>query len=320
MAYEIDGVKYEEEYILNGRGMKIFTCRWVPINQDPKALIFLCHGYGMECSFSMRGVGIRLAKAGFEVHGMDYEGHGKSDGLQGYIPLFDNLVKDCSDQYISICEKKENTKKTRIIMGESLGGAVVLRLHRLKPEFWDGAILIAPMCKIADEMRPNPMVISILTKLCRIIPTWRIVPTPDIIDAAFRDPQIRKEIRANPYCYKGKPRLQTAYQLLNNSLDLEKRLVEVSLPFLVVHGGEDTVTDPSVSKLLYESALSKDKTFKLYPGMWHSLSYGELPENINTVFTDIITWLNDRVVLGEEKLEIEQKNKNDDLAKGTSSK
>jgi len=42
----------------------------------------------------------------------------------------------------------DNTKKKRFLMGESMGGAVVLLLHRKKPEFWDGGILIAPMCKV----------------------------------------------------------------------------------------------------------------------------------------------------------------------------
>lgn len=39
-------------------------------------------------------------------------------------------------------------KKKKFLMGESMGGAVVLLLHRKKPEFWDGGILIAPMCKV----------------------------------------------------------------------------------------------------------------------------------------------------------------------------
>lgn len=46
-------------------------------------------------------------------------------------------------------ERKENSKKLRFIMGESMGGAVVLLLHRKKPAFWDGAILLAPMCKVS---------------------------------------------------------------------------------------------------------------------------------------------------------------------------
>lgn len=47
--------------------------------------------------------GFMLAKAGFAVYAIDFEGHGKSSGLQGYIPSFDALVNDCSDHFTSIC-------------------------------------------------------------------------------------------------------------------------------------------------------------------------------------------------------------------------
>ncbi|KAL3338927.1 hypothetical protein AABB24_027831 [Solanum stoloniferum] len=313
MANEYETVRYEEEFILNSRGMKLFTCNWVPNDCEPKALIFLCHGYAMECSISMKDAGMRLAKSGFGVYGIDYEGHGKSEGLQGYVNSFDALVDDCFDHYSKISERKENKKKMRILMGESMGGAVVLLLHRKKPEFWDGAVLIAPMCKIADDLRPHPMVISVLTKLCNFIPTWKIVPTQDIVDSAFRDPEVRKEIRNNPHCYKGKPRLQTAHQLMTVSMDLEQRLEEVTLPFFIVHGEDDTVTDPSVSKLLYEKAASIDKSFKLYPEMWHSLSYGEFPENRDIVFSDIVVWLNEKISMGNSRLERQQKQVNDQI-------
>lgn len=53
------------------------------------------------------GTGNRLAKAGFAVYGMDYLGHGKSSGLQGYISNFDELVNDCSDYFTSICGKED---------------------------------------------------------------------------------------------------------------------------------------------------------------------------------------------------------------------
>ncbi|CAK9176535.1 unnamed protein product [Ilex paraguariensis] len=322
MASEIGSITYEEEHILNSRGMKLFTCRWLPANSEPKALVFFCHGYGMECSITMKGAAIRLVKAGFGVYGIDYEGHGKSSGLAGYVPSFDDVVTDCSDHFTSICERKENVNKLRFLLGESMGGAMVLLLHRKKPDYWDGGVLVAPMCKIADDIKPHPLVISVLTKLARIIPTWKIIPTQDIIDVAFRDPEIRKEVRANPYCYKGRPRLQTGYQLLSVSLDLEKRLQEVSLPFLVLHGEDDKVTDPSVSKLLYETAStsSEDKSVKLYKGMWHSLSYGEFPENIDTVFADIIEWLDAKASLGNWRLEREQKLENDGLLISSSSK
>lgn len=156
-------------------------------------------------------------------------------------------------------------------------------------------------------MKPPALVISVLTKLCRVIPTWKIVPVQDIIDIAFKQPEIRKQVRENPYCYKGKPRLKTAYECLRVSTDVENRLSEVALPFIVLHGEDDIVTDKSVSMLLVDKASISDKTIKLYPGMWHGLLYGETPQNINQVFQDIIAWLDRRTGLGNSRLEREQK-------------
>ncbi|KAG6573171.1 Caffeoylshikimate esterase, partial [Cucurbita argyrosperma subsp. sororia] len=312
-AQTLDGIAYEEEYILNTRGLKLFTCKWIPKNQEPKGLIFICHGYAMECSITMNSTAVRLAKAGFAVHGIDYEGHGKSDGLQGYITSFDHVVDDCSNHFTAISEMKENKKKMRYLLGESMGGAVALLLHRKKPDYWDGAVLVAPMCKIAEDVKPSPIVVSILTKLCNLIPTWKIIPTQDIIDVAFKAPEIRHQIRTNPYCYKGRPRLNTGHELLKISLDLEQRLEEVSIPFMILHGEADRVTDISVSEQLHEKASSWDKRLKKYPEMWHGLLYGETVENIDIVFADIIGWLDERCALGNSRIEQQLKTECDDL-------
>ncbi|KAG7569745.1 Alpha/Beta hydrolase fold [Arabidopsis thaliana x Arabidopsis arenosa] len=308
-------VMYEENFVLNSRGMKLFTCVWKPVKQEPKALLLLCHGYAMESSITMNTAATRLANAGFAVYGMDYEGHGKSEGLNGYISNFDDLVDDVSNHYSTICEREENKGKMRFLLGESMGGAVVLLLARKKPDFWDGAVLVAPMCKLADEIKPHPVVISILIKLAKFIPTWKIVPGNDIIDIAIKEPHIRNQVRENKYCYKGRPRLNTAYQLLLVSLDLEKNLDQVSIPFIVLHGEDDKVTDKSISKMLYEVASTSDKTFKLYPKMWHALLYGETSENSEIVFGDIINWLEDRATDSNRALESQLKHKHDGFLK-----
>ena len=71
-------------------------------------------------------------------------------------------------------------------------------------------------------------------------------------------------------------------------------ILQVRLPFLIVHGEEDKVTDPSMSKLLYSSTKSLDKTLKLYPNMCHGLTYGEAPKHIELVFVGIIEYLGKR--------------------------
>ncbi|KAL5228580.1 hypothetical protein ABZP36_016845 [Zizania latifolia] len=316
-----ENINYEEEFIVNSRGRKLFTCRWTPQKQVPKALIFICHGIAAECSISMRDTAARLVQAGYAVYGIDQEGHGRSSGQRCYIPNFSDVVTDCASYFTSICgmnrtisfhwightgwrwqssescllvsEKPENREKKRFLYGISMGGSVAVLLHRKEPAYWDGAVLLAPMCKISDDMRPHPFVVSALKLVCAVAPSWRIIPTPDIIDKVCKDPEMRKQVRSNPYIYRGKLPLKTCHELLMVSLDIEKNLHEVALPFLVLHGGDDIVTDPSVSKLLYEKASSRDKTFKLYPGMWHALT-AELPDDVERVYSDIISWLDER--------------------------
>ncbi|XP_057963910.1 caffeoylshikimate esterase-like isoform X2 [Malania oleifera] len=194
-----------------------------------------------------------------------------------------------SNQFV---EEYRDMKK--FLYGESMGGAVALLLHKKDPTFWDGAVLVAPMCKISEKVKPHPVVVNILTRVEEIIPKWKIVPTKDVINSAFKDPVKREEVRSNKLIYQDKPRLKTALEMLRVSMSLEDSLNEVKLPFFVLHGEADIVTDPEVSKALYEHASSKDKTIKLYPGMWHALTSGEPDGNVETVFADIGAWLDKR--------------------------
>ena len=71
-------------------------------------------------------------------------------------------------------------------------------------------------------------------------------------------------------------------------------MCQVSTPLLILHGAADLVTDPSVSRALYEEARSTDKTIHLYPDAWHALTAGEPDEVVDEVMSDILTWLDKR--------------------------
>ena len=49
--------------------------------------------------------------------------------------------------------------------------------------------------QISEKVKPHPVVISLLTKVEDVIPRWKIVPTKDVIDSAFKDPAKREEVR-----------------------------------------------------------------------------------------------------------------------------
>lgn len=44
-------------------------------------------------------------------------------------------------------------------------------------------------------MRPHPIVVKALTMICAVAPSWKIIPTPDIIDKVCKDPEMRKEVK-----------------------------------------------------------------------------------------------------------------------------
>ena len=48
--------------------------------------------------------------------------------------------------------------------------------------------------QISEKVKPHPVVVNILTRVEEIIPKWKIVPTKDVIDSAFKDPVKREEV------------------------------------------------------------------------------------------------------------------------------
>ncbi|WZZ22267.1 hypothetical protein YC2023_123654 [Brassica napus] len=387
-----DGIKTKESYEVNSRGFEIFSKSWLPESSRPRALVCFCHG-----------IARRLALSGYGVFAMDYPGFGLSEGLHGYISSFDLLVEDVIEHYSNIKEKPEFSSLPSFLFGQSMGGAVSLKIHFKQPNAWTGAVLVAPMCKIAEDMVPPPVLKHILIGLSSVLPKHKLVPQKDLTDAAFRDVTKRKllllssfdrppeekkresesesgvatardgapamvsssmmlpvypspsissseaswkhnkkfakelsieeedhQLRSwflhrrcscallrymhwsleqpaasrnvmlhsfcapyNVICYCDKPRLRTAVEMLRTTQEIEQQLHKVCLPILILHGEADRMTDPSVSRDLYEKAKSSDKKIVLYKDAYHSLLEGEPDEVILLVLSDIISWLDD---------------------------
>ncbi|OIW17567.1 hypothetical protein TanjilG_08845 [Lupinus angustifolius] len=286
-----NGLKMKESFEVNSRGLEIFCKSWLPTASRPKAAVFYCHGYGDTCTFFFEGIARKLVSSGYGVFAMDYPGFGLSEGLHCYIPSFDAIVDDVMEQYSKIKENPEFHSLPSFLFGQSMGGAIALKMHLKQRKAWDGAILVAPMCKFADDMVPPKFLTQVLIGMANVLPKLKLVPQKDLAEAAFRDLKKREMTAYNVVAYKDKPRVLTAVQMLKTTQEIECRLEEVSLPLLILHGEADTVTDPSVSKALYEKASSSDKKLKLYKDAYHSLLEGEPDEMIIQVLSDIISWL-----------------------------
>lgn len=142
--------------------------------------------FGEDLNFCS-GIARRIAASGYGVFAMDYPGFGLSEGLHGYIPNFNNLVDDVIEHYTKIkgvisylsvsmvsywllllycsCEntwccwscfvfhltaRPDLRGLPRFMLGQSMGGAVSLKVHLKEPNNWDGVVLVAPMCKVSS--------------------------------------------------------------------------------------------------------------------------------------------------------------------------
>ncbi|KAJ7287891.1 hypothetical protein O6H91_14G040800 [Diphasiastrum complanatum] len=288
--YKRHGVDHSEKFIKNRRGMSLFTQSWLPKDQKLKGLVMVCHGYGAESSWMVQLTAIGIAKRGFYVHAIDHQGHGKSEGLRGHIPNIGPVIDDCIQFFDSV--REQHKELPAFLYGESLGGAICLLIHLRQPDIWSGAVLNGAMCGISQKFKPVWPLEHLLAYVAAVVPTWPVVPTKDIPTVSFKEPWKRELAKLNPRRYSGKPRAGTALEFLRVVKEIDERLPEVTIPFLIVHGELDVVTDPDGCKALYARASSTDKTMHIYEGMWHQL-VGEPPENMEKVFGEIYKWLED---------------------------
>jgi len=295
-----EGIELEDSYWANERGMLLHTITMLPTQSPITAVVFYCHGYADNVSFEKILAKQRMALQGIAFVAIEYEGHGLSDGPLGLVSDWDTLVDDVAGYLEYVSERFPGLPL--FLMGESMGGAVAYSVQRKVPELIQGVVFVCPMCKISDNMLPPQWVIDVLI--------WAIGPSGEdntswlgfLPIAPAREQMVTHKDPAKlllasrvPLCFGRNPRLATARELITATQRISASMSEFDAPFLVVHGLADTVTDPQLSQALFDESKSKDKSIRLYDGMYHALMCGEPDENADIVFRDCINWILKRV-------------------------
>eukprot|EP00545_Synedropsis_sp_CCMP1620_P003076 CAMPEP_0119031150 /NCGR_PEP_ID=MMETSP1176-20130426/41396_1 /TAXON_ID=265551 /ORGANISM="Synedropsis recta cf, Strain CCMP1620" /LENGTH=281 /DNA_ID=CAMNT_0006987537 /DNA_START=311 /DNA_END=1153 /DNA_ORIENTATION=+ len=280
--------------------MILSTSILTPKDQEPKAVVFFCHGFGDNAAFMKRHIAFRFVKEGIVVATIEYEGHGSSDGPLCLIPDFDRMVTDVVDYFQEVSTTRFMGKKC-FLMGESMGGAVSFVAYKKIPSLFSGVEFVAPMCKVSDALKPAQWVIDLIIAITGPIGSngylgyLPIAPVKqNMDDLTHNDANMRNLSKCHPFLFGRKPRLTTARELLHVTGNITTQLAAFEAPFLVQHGLDDQITDPALSQALYDESISTDKTIKLYEGMKHAL-ISDIPADSEIVLKDTIDWILERV-------------------------
>ncbi|KAI3735769.1 hypothetical protein L6452_15282 [Arctium lappa] len=270
------------------RGETMFTQSWTPISVDTRALVVLLHGLN-EHSGRYDEFAKQLNAQGYKVYGMDWVGHGGSDGLHAYVHSLDDAVTDVKAFIRHVMA--ENTGLQCFCFGHSTGGAIILKavLDPKIEKLISGVVLTSPAVGVQPS---HPIFLILAPVFSFLLPKFQFSAANKKGTAVSRDPAALVAKYSDPLVYTGSIRVRTGHEILRITSYLQRNMQKLKVPFLVLHGTADTVTDPDASLKLYKEASSEDKSIKLLPGYLHDLLFEPEREDIKR---DIIQWLNSRV-------------------------
>ncbi|KAJ8471415.1 hypothetical protein OPV22_025758 [Ensete ventricosum] len=266
------------------RRSALFCRSWVPAMGDLRGIMVIIHGLN-EHSGRYSHFAKQLMAYNFGVYAMDWIGHGGSDGLHGYVPSLDYVVEDTIKFLEKI--KSENPRTPCFLFGHSTGGAVVLKATSYPhvEAMVEGIILTSPALRVKPA---HAIVGAVAPIFSLVLPKFQFKGANKRGIPVSRDPAAMLAKYSDPLVYTGPIRVRTGHEILRMSSYLQQSMKSVTVPFLVLHGTADRVTDPLASQDLYNVAASRHKDIKLYEGFLHDLLFE--PER-DEVGTDIINWM-----------------------------
>ncbi|KAH9761271.1 Hydrolase 4 domain-containing protein [Citrus sinensis] len=272
----------------------LFCRSWIPVSGELKGILIIIHGLN-EHSGRYAQFARQLTSCNFGVYAMDWIGHGGSDGLHGYVPSLDHVVADTGAFLEKI--KLENPTVPCFLFGHSTGGAVVLKAASYPhiEAMLEGIVLSAPALRVEPA---HPIVGAVAPLFSLVVPKYQFKGANKRGVPVSRDPAALLAKYSDPLVYTGPIRVRTGHEILRLSSYLKRNFKSVSVPFFVLHGTGDKVTDPLASQDLYNEAASRFKDIKLYEGLLHDLLF-ELERD--EVAQDIIVWLEKKLGCSIEK-------------------
>ncbi|HEX5630650.1 MAG TPA: alpha/beta hydrolase [Acidimicrobiia bacterium] len=236
-------------------GTALFRHEWEPTGPS-RSTILLVHGLG-EHSGRYEHVAGMLTARGHTVIAPDLRGFGRSGGRRAHVAAWDHYLDDLAAEHASARKRG----RPLVLLGHSMGGLVALSyvLHRPKPDF---LVLSAPA--LANNLPRSKRIAA------RVLGT--VLPRLSIRNGLrgeqlSTDPAVGERYFADPLVLQSTT-LGLGCRALAEADDCRDRLFGLTVPTLVLHGGDDSIVPPRASEPL--AALAGVQRVVL-PGLRHEI-------------------------------------------------
>lgn len=267
---------YEHGTLKAKDGLDLYFCKDIPDN--PKAVVVVVHGLAEHCG-RYDYVTRAFNQAGYGVYRFDNRGHGRSGGERAYVDSFHDYFDDAD----VVVEKAraDYPNLPVFLLGHSMGGFIAAGYGakypgKLRGEVFSGA-----------AVRPLPA-FAFLDDMENYRARGREALPNALGHLVSRDPAVVRDYAADPLVLKSIT-LQLAGAVWKDGVAwVGGHAAFIDAPCLILHGGDDRIVPPDASQWLHGNVSSRDKTLKMYPGLYHEIMNEREKDE---VLTDIVDWL-----------------------------
>lgn len=252
--------------------------------ESPRAVLILIHGLNEHIGRYAHVVD--YLKDQYNIYLFDHRGHGRSDGVRSHVEDFDHYIQDINE-FVQIVLAKEKNKKIFLI-GHSMGGQLVVNyLARYPQDSIVGFVTSSANLKLMLKVSPFKRFIG--EKLLQVAPKLKL---PNEIDPKWicRDKAVVLAYKKDPLIGKSIS-VQLASEILSNLESVMQLASKIKIPALMMHGGDDQISDKEGTVEFFEKLASKDKEMKIFEGMYHEI-FNEIERE--KVLAEMGSWLKRR--------------------------
>ncbi len=278
---------HEEATFRSKDNLRLYYQSWRP-QMTPSAVLVIVHGLFEHCG-RYRLLGKHLADRGYCVYTMDLRGHGLSQGKRVWARSFSDYADDLG---VLIQRIRDELPATKIfILGHCMGALIAINYNLKHQQSLSGLITSGALLKL-DHTPPTLTVVK--TYLLGNLPLLSSrIGIPLFNERGIsRSQRVVKAYLEDPLVFHGNVTARLGLSVLKQMRLMPRKLGNLSLPILVMHGSSDLISDTDGSRMLYREAASSDKTMKLYDGFYHDIFSDPGHEK---VIADLEKWLFDRV-------------------------
>lgn len=251
-------------------GVALHLRAW-PAAGEARGRVLIVHGLGEHIG-RYGSVAAALNAAGWQVHGYDQRGHGRSGGARGVLPRADALLDDLS-RVIDHANTATSARGPLVLLGHSMGGAVAARFVAealaARPARWSRAVDALVLSSPALDPGMTPLRWLRLWIGERLLPEFAdgnglrpawVSRDPEVVRAYVADPLVHDRLTA-----------RLGRFIVDAGAQVRAAAASWSVPTLLMWAGADRCVDPSGSQAMAAVAPAAVLEARPFPGLAHEI-------------------------------------------------